>query len=63
MHEQRRVAAVVEQHVRAAAVGPHQRLLGAPPVLLERLALPGEHRNALGVVDRARASDGDAAAA
>ena len=59
MHEQRRVAAVVEQHVRAAAVGPHQRLLRAPPVLLERLTLPREHRNALGAVDRARASDRD----
>ena len=40
VHEQRGVAAVVEDHVRAVAVGPAQRLLGAPPVLLERLALP-----------------------
>src|SRR3954447_7147940 len=40
--EQRRVATVVEDHVRPVAVRPRQRLLGAPPVLLERLALPGE---------------------
>ena len=40
----RRVAAVVEDHVRSTAVGQAQRLLGAPPVLLERLALPGEDR-------------------
>ena len=40
--EQRRVAAVVDEHVGAAAVGPGQHLLGAPPVLLERLALPGK---------------------
>ena len=48
--EHRRVAAVVEDHVRAA-VGPGQRLIGAPPVILERLALPGEHRDALRVID------------
>ena len=47
--EQRGVAAVVEDHVGAGAVGPAQRLLGAPPVLLERLALPGEDRDALRV--------------
>ena len=54
--EQRRVAAVVEDHVRALrprASGGH--LLGAPPVLLERLALPGEDRHALGVLGRAGA--------
>jgi hypothetical protein len=57
--EERGVATVVEQHVRARAVGPHQRLLGAPPVLLERLPLPGEHRHALRVVHRPlRADDG-----
>ena len=49
--EQRGVAAVVEDHVRALAVRPRQRLLGAPPVLLERLALPGEDRDA-GLGDR-----------
>ena len=51
--EQRGVAAVVEDHVRALAVRPRQRLLGAPPVLLERLALPGEDRDA-GLGDRRR---------
>src|SRR5262245_41535252 len=40
--EERRVAAVIEQHVRARAVGPHEGLLGAPPVFLESLPLPGE---------------------
>ena len=33
VHQQRRVAAVVEDHVRPAAVRPAQDLLGAPPVL------------------------------
>ena len=51
--EQRGVAAVVEDHVRALAVRPRQGLLGAPPVLLERLALPGEDRDA-GLGDRRR---------
>ncbi len=40
------VAAVVEDEVGAAAVGPGEQLLGAPPVLLECLALPGEDRDA-----------------
>ncbi len=59
--QERGVAAVVEDHVGAAggAVQPGQRLLGAPPVLLERLALPGEHRDALRVVGRAVRTDGD----
>src|SRR5947208_3097659 len=52
VHEQRRVATVVEDHVGACTgtgrvTGPVEDLLGAPPVLLERLALPGEHRHAL----------------
>ena len=34
------------------AVGPVERLVGAPPVLLERLALPGEDRRALRVLGR-----------
>ena len=48
--QQGSVTAVVEDHVRAGAVGPAQHLLGAPPVLLERLALPGVDRHALRVV-------------
>ena len=40
-------------------VGPRHHLLGAPPVLLERLALPGEHRDALRVLRRAVRADGD----
>src|SRR4026207_1455800 len=38
--EERPVATIIEQHVRPRTVGPHQSLLGAPPVFLERLALP-----------------------
>ncbi len=49
VHEQRGVAAVIEHERRAGAVGPHQRLLGAPPVLVERFAFPREHRRALRV--------------
>ena len=59
--EQGGVTAVVEDHVRAAGGGvrPGQRLLRAPPVLLQGLALPGEDRDALGVVGRAVRADGD----
>src|SRR5918912_812688 len=39
VHQQRGVATVVEDYVRAA-VRPAQRLLDAPPILLEGLALP-----------------------
>ena len=46
VHEQRGVAAVVDDQRRTRAVGPDQRLLRAPPVLLERLALPREDRDA-----------------
>ena len=46
VHEQRRVAAVVEDHVRAFAVAPVERAIDVVPVLLERLALVCEHRRA-----------------
>ena len=59
VHEQRGVAAVVEDHVRAVTVGPREHLLGAPPVLLERLALPGEDGDALRVVRGAVGTDRD----
>ena len=61
VHQQRRVAAVVEDHVGAVVAtrdGPRHHLLGAPPVLLERLALPGEHRDALRVLGGAVGPDG-----
>ena len=51
MHEQRGVSAVVENHVRTT-LGPVEHLLGAPPVLLERLALPGVHGDPLRVLWR-----------
>ena len=44
---------------RLVGVGPAQRLLGAPPVLLERLALPREHRERPRVLGRAGAADRD----
>ena len=44
VHEHGGVATVVEDQVRPAAVGPAHHLLGAPPVLLQRLALPGVDR-------------------
>ncbi len=59
MHEQGRVAPVVEQHVGAELVRPGQRLLRAPPVLFERLALPGEHRDAARVIRRAVGAHSD----
>ena len=54
------VAAVVQDHVRAelrvaVRAGPGQDLLGGPPVFFEGLALPGEHGDALRVLDRAGA--------
>src|SRR5690606_17182232 len=57
--EEGRVAAVVQDHVGAGAVGPLEGLVGAPPVLFEGLALPGEHRDALRVVDGAVGADDD----
>ena len=59
VHEQGGVAAVIEDHVGTGAAGPAQDLLGAPPVLLEGLTLPGEHRHALGPLDRALGPDHD----
>ncbi len=59
--EHRGVAAVVEDHVRAEVrvAAASQGLLGAPPVLLQRLALPGEDRHALRILGRAVRADGD----
>ena len=48
MHEQRGVAAVIEDHVRAAAVGPLEDAVGVFPVFGQRLALDREHRGAGG---------------
>ena len=62
VQQQRGVAAVVEDHVRpagAVGVGPRHHLLGAPPVLLERLALPGEDGDALRVLGGAVGPDDD----
>lgn len=43
MDEQSGVPAIVHEQVRAAAVGPGEHLLRAPPVLLQSLPLPGKH--------------------
>ena len=61
--EQGGVATVVEDHVGERAAGPVEDLLGAPPVLLQRLALPGEDRDAGGGVDGALGPTATAAAA
>ena len=53
MYHQRGVAAIVDDQRGTAAIGPFQRLARAPPVLLQRFALPREHRRALGIVRRA----------
>ena len=55
----RGVAAVVEDQVRALAVRPVEQLLGCPPVLLERLALPCKDRRAAWCVDGSVGTDGD----
>ena len=46
VHEQRGVAAVIDNERRAAAVRPHERLGRAPPIFFESLPFPREHRNA-----------------
>ena len=43
MQQQRRIAAVIEDHVGVAAVGPLEDPVGVVPVLGQRLALVGEH--------------------
>ncbi len=49
--EHRGIATVVEDQIAETfVVRPAERLLGAPPVLLERLALPGVDRGAGGVI-------------
>ena len=56
-----RVASPPSSRIMLANVagGPLQDLLGAPPVLLQRLALPGEDRDAGGGVDGAGRADRD----
>ena len=46
MQQQRGIAAVVEDHVGVAAVGPFEDAVRVVPVLAQRLALAGEHRRA-----------------
>ena len=61
MDQQGGVAAVVEQHVRAddlaGLVAELEQPLRAPPVLGQRLALPGEDRHAGGLLGGALADD------
>src|SRR3990170_4983890 len=56
--EERRVAAVVHEQRRARPVGPEQRLGRAPPVVLQRLALPGEDGRAARAFGRSLGSHG-----
>src|SRR5690606_41993803 len=44
--EERDVAAVVDDELRALAAGERNRLQRTVPIFLERLALPGKHRRA-----------------
>ena len=46
--QQRGVAAVIEDHVRCAAIGPFEDAVGVVPIVREALALDGEHRRAGG---------------
>ena len=46
--QQRGVAAIVHDQLRPLAAGVAERHVGAPPVVLERFALPGKYRNAGG---------------
>ena len=59
VHQQGGVAAVVQDQVGAALGAPVEDLRGAPPVLLEALALPGEHRHPGRGVDGAGRADRD----
>mmetsp|Transcript_19328 Transcript_19328/g.48276 ORF Transcript_19328/g.48276 Transcript_19328/m.48276 type:complete len:662 (+) Transcript_19328:390-2375(+) len=42
VEQQRRITSVIDDLIAALTVRPHQGLVGAPPVLLERLPLPRE---------------------
>ena len=54
MHEQRRVAAIVEDHVGRAAISPFEDVVRVVPIVFEALALIGEHRHAGGRDRRGR---------
>jgi hypothetical protein len=53
MNEQCGVTAIIDDQRWPAPIRPHQRLGSAPPVLIERFALPGEDGNASRILDRA----------
>ena len=59
MNEQGCIPTVIQQEVRTRAVRPDESLVGAPPVLLQCLALPGEYRSPLRITHRALLSDDD----
>ena len=46
LHDQRGVAAIVEDHVRGLSAGPFQDAVHEVPIFIERLALEGEDRRA-----------------
>jgi hypothetical protein len=50
VHDQRRIAAVVDDQRRAAAIRPLEGFVRTPPVFVERLTLPREYRRALRVM-------------
>ena len=59
MNQQGGIATIVDNEVRTATVGPHEGLLGTPPVLFQSFTFPGEHRDTLEVVHRALGSNRD----
>src|SRR4029450_959618 len=59
VYEQCGVTAIVEDHVGKFVIWPVENLAGTPPVFLQRLALPGEYRHALGIVRRTVRPDYD----
>src|SRR5579864_5486104 len=62
VYEQGGITAVIHDERRPGAVGPLDRLIRAPPILLERLALPCEDWCSAWILDAAacfRAADDD----
>src|SRR5688572_26257729 len=57
VNEKGGVTAVVEEKIGARSVRPHERLVRAPPVFLERLTLPRVNRRPAWLIDGSILSD------
>jgi hypothetical protein len=55
--EKRRITTIVDDEMGTASVGPLERFLRAPPVLIESFALPCENRRSLWALRRAVLTD------